>query len=286
MYEHITSYQRQKQLASLTASLLAKFNQTTIDKLTLLADLRDEKRNLEEIQMHNDCIDIRPNYDRHYEKQIETASDLRITLTLQPSRQVPNLRIEFNPNKFNPTGTLWYLLLPMLKNKRLTRIDYAIDYCQDMSAFQWTTETPRATNIFYSPSGAVETVYLGKRTSSDQYRIYDKAKEQCIEVTEPWWRIEHEFKLSKGQTYLGIHPFANLIGWKPDTFTGNFIDDLVLTELHTERKSWSRLSPYKRKYYRSLIKDHARVVHPKVHPVTTFQNDKSELEAFFDALLS
>jgi len=289
MYEHITSYSREKQLASLTASITTKFLQPTIDKLTLLADFRNPEANLETLQKHNDCLDIISNHDRHYEYQLRTASDIRITFTLQPARQVPNLRIEFNPNKFDTTGSLWLTLLPMLKNKRYTRIDYAIDYNCDLSEYQWSTERGRKGNIYHGSNGEYETIYLGVRNSADQYRIYDKAKERGESdslTTSLHWRIEQQFTLDKQTSPFSINPFANLIGWKPDTFTGDYKDDLILSDLHANPNNWKRLTRHETTKFRRLIKDANRVCHMPVKPVTTFNNGYPLLETFLRQLLA
>jgi hypothetical protein len=239
-------------------------------------------------------MDSIPCNARHYNYQIRTASDLYIQMTLQPGRQVPNLRIEFNPNKFDYRGSLWHTLLPMLKNKRLTRIDYAIDYQQDLSEYSWTTEKARSGNIFFGEKNETQTIYLGKRTSPDQYRIYDKLKEQGDDVPRdhslapdtPHWRIEQQFTLDTKTEFWMLRPFDTLIGWKPDTFTGEFIDDLVLKELHSNPNSWKRLTPHHFKKYRRLIKDHSRVQHFPIKPVTTFQQGFPPLEAFLKELLA
>jgi len=283
MYAQFTSYDHEKQLASLTASLPTRFAHPTIDKLTLLADFRHYTKAMERIQLHADCIDIQPDYSRHYQYRVETASDLFIQITCPVSSPVPHVRIEFNPNKLNPIGTLWHTLLPMLKNKRLSRIDYAIDYDHDLSLYQWTTERPRTGNIFYGADQSIETIYLGKRNSDNQYRIYDKAKEQGTTGTH--WRIEQQLRLGTTTEFWMLRPFADLIGWKPDTFTGNYTDDLHLHDLHKHPNNWKRLSRRGRVKYRAMIKDSSRVLHMPVKPVTTFQQGARPLEAFLEDLL-
>jgi len=289
MYAHLTSFDERKQLASLTASLPVKFNTPTIDKLTLLADLRHFQKNLDKLSHHNDFLHSTTDYSMHYKTRIETASDLFIQVACPVSSPVPHLRIEFNPNKFNPTGSLWHTLLPMLKNKRLTRIDYAIDYPQDLSEYSWTTTKPRTSNIFYGATGAIETIYLGKRTAKNQYRIYDKAKEQGLSdslTTTPHWRAEQQFTLDTRTEFWMLRPFADLVGWKPDTFTGNYTDDLHLDDLHKNPNNWKRLNSSRRRHYRTLIKDHTRVQHFPVKPVTTFQHGYPVLGEFLKELMA
>lgn len=290
MYRHFTSYLPEIQLASLTASLPVKFNIPTIDKLTLLADFRHFEKNVQELSKHNDFLDTIPDRSMHYDRRIRTASDLFIQVAPMSNKVIPNLRIEFNPNKFDYRGSLWHTLYPMLRNKRFTRIDYAIDYQQDLSQYQWQTEKPRSGNIYHSSTNKTETVYLGCRTSSNQYRIYNKSAEQKSQGMEPshsvHWRIEQQFKLSTKTEFWMLRPFSDLVGWKPDTFTGDYIDDLVLSDLHEIQSNWARLSSSRYRHYRKLIKDSSRVQHMPLKPQTIFEQGKTPLEAFLKELLS
>lgn len=296
MYQHFISYRPEVQLASLTASLSTRFVHPTIDKLTLVADFRYYQKNIEQLSRHNDFLDIVPDYSMHYQKRLRTASDLFVQLACPVSSPVPNVRIEFNPNKMDTTGSLWHTLLPMLRNKRITRIDYAIDYNSDLSEWQFTTTKARKTHRYNSPNGKLETLYLGTPSSTDQYRIYDKALEQKqnpssitgVPCTTDFhhWRIEQQFTLDKNTEFWMLRPFEGLIAWKPDTFTGDFIDDLVLTSLHTDHKNWARLSRRQYSTYRKLIKDATRVVHMPVKPVTTFKQGYPALEQFLKELLA
>lgn len=289
MYPHLTTAHPERQLASLTASLLTRNVHTpTIDKITILADLRNYQTNLEKIQLHPDLIDIEPDYSMHYKNRLKLASDLFVQLACPVSAPVPHLRIEFNPNKFNPTHTLWPTLFPMLKNKRISRIDYAIDYPADLSTWGFTTDRPRKMQTFQAPSGKLETLYLGTRTSKNQYRIYDKAKEQgqCDSLaTSPLWRIEQQFTLDTKTEFWMLRPFSDLTVWRPSDMTGDYIDDLVLTDLSKNSKNWARLSRRKYAYYRKLIQDTHVVHHLPQKPVTTFQQGYPPLKAFLEDLL-
>lgn len=288
MYGHFTTFDKRKQQAILTACLPVKFDTPTIDKLTLLADLRHWEKTLQELQFHQDVIDIRPlPRDPNYSYYVETASDFQITVA-HPSASVQHLRIEFNPNKCNPIDTVWHWLLPKMKNKRISRVDIAIDYQQDLSLWQPTTEKPRKMARWNAPNGQLETTNLGMRKSGNQYRIYDKRAEQIHNHIEPahdiHWRIEQELRLDRGTEFWMIKPFADLILWRPDTFTGNYIDDLVLNDLYNNPDNWARLPPSRRRTYRRMIKDTSRVCHPPFHPVTTFQRGLSPLREFIEKL--
>lgn len=67
--------------------------------------------------------------------------------------------------------------------------------------------------------------------------------------------------------------------------TGDYIDDLVLTDLSKNSKNWARLSRRKYAYYRKLIQDTHVVHHLPQKPVTTFQQGYPPLKAFLEDLL-
>ena len=275
MYEHFTSQLREKQLASLIASNnIQNVMKPQIDKLTLLFDFRYPEKNISTICKHNDYISEHPSKNRRlgYQYTLETASGLHIDIAPFKHKTLQNCRIEFNPNKFNPVDTLFHTLLLCAKNIRISRIDYNIDYPIDLSIYQWQTEKARTQVLFVSPTNQLETLYLGKSSSADFYRIYDKAAElrktqpEQLQPTTPLWRIEHVFKLDTKTSTRQIKPFNSLYGWTPDTFTGDYHDDLILRDLHANPTNFNRLSTRKRASYRQMMKDHKRTVHPQEHP--------------------
>jgi len=291
MYEHFTSFDKRKQLASLTASLPVEFHTPTIDKLTILADFKYYEKTMLEMQGHPDMMENpRIDHSMHYAYRLSLASDFFIQIAHPTETNVQNLRIEFNPNKCNPIDSIFHFLLPRIRNKRISRVDYAIDYPFSLAEWQPTTERPRKMCRYHSPTGQSETTYLGSPNSGNQYRIYDKVAEQLANNLVPdhpvHWRIEQQFNLTKNQETWMLRPFEDLILWKPDSYTGNFIDDAILDKLYEDPHNWSRLTSHQRRKYRAIIKDHDRVEHPPIHPVTTFQHGKQPLEAFITALLA
>jgi hypothetical protein len=260
-----TTAKAEKQLAPLIASLLVD-NQPILDRLTVLGDFKNPDKNSLKISRHNDYLDI-VNAPFPYNYRIRTASDLHIQIANTDS-QVQNVRIEYNPAKLDPDGTLLPLILPMLKNKRFSRIDYAIDYKEDLSEFNFSTTRSRKRVKFFSPADKLETLYLGTRNSSDFYRIYNKAVEQDQEGT--LWRIEQQFNLDKNTEFWMLRPFADLIAWKPSDLTGSYIDDLVLADLNSNPENWARLTDFLRRKYKRMITQPERVSQFEIHPSEQF----------------
>jgi len=276
-----TTAAAEKQLAPLIASLPCN-NQPILDRLTVLGDFKHPERNSLKISRHNDYLDI-VNAPFPYNYRVRTASDLHIQIANTDS-QVQNVRIEWNPAKLNPNGTLLPVILPMLKNKRFSRIDYAIDYDQDLSEYHFTTTRPRKRVKFLSPADKLETLYLGVRTSSDFYRIYNKAAEQNHEGT--LWRIEQQFNLDKQTEFWQLRPFADLIAWKPSDLTGNYIDDLVLADLSSNPENWARLSEFLRRKYRNIAANPERTLHLQNSPSELFKAFAQPIAAFLEEVLS
>jgi len=272
------------QLAPLIASLPCN-NLTSppkIDRLTVLGDFKNLEKNTHEISHHNDYLDI-VNSAFPYNYRIRTASDLHIQIA-NPESPVQNVRIEWNPAKLNTNGTLLPLLLAMMKNKRFSRIDYAIDYAIDLSEYQFKTARPRKRVKFISPSDKLETLYLGTRKSSDFYRIYNKAVEQDQAGT--LWRIEQQFNLEKNTEFWMLRPFADLSAWKPSDMTVHYIDGLVLKDLHTNPENWSRLSTFLRRKYQRLVESPDNVSQLEIHPSESFLSGYQPLADYLTQLLT
>jgi len=286
MYDNFLTPGAGKTLAPLIASKSTQNVHATIDKLTLVFDLDWPERNLLDLTKHVDHIRYLPSKNKRigYQYTIETASGLHVDLAPYKHPNLQDVRMEFNPNKFDPEGTLFFPLLNHAKWLRATRIDYAIDFPEDLSLYRWDTDNMRKKVKFESPNGNLETLYLGMSTSPDFYRIYDKAKEQDEPGT--LWRIEHVFKLTTKQHYTDLKPFDNLFGWRPDTFTGDYHDDVILADLFDNPRNFSRLSRRKQEHYRKLMKDHSRTVHQDITPATVYKATCQPLNNFLWNLMN
>jgi len=282
MYEHLTEKRGKEQLGLVTPSFRSKFS-PSVDRLTIVGDFFEYETNLSKLSEHMDWMDT-VQAAHPYRWTVRTASDLFVQVA-EPNSLVPNCRIDFNPNNFDPQGSLWHDLLRKLRpsSRRLTRVDYAIDYQEDLSLWSFETSKARKRNVYYSEDHKPETIYLGTNKSKDQYRIYDKAKEQGQDGI--WWRIEHQLRLDRDQHWRFLRPFEDLTIWQPDDYTGDYVDDLILNDLHRNPSNMFRLSKHQRKKYRTMIKDCTRVKHKPVHPRQQFQEEFPQIEKFMTRLL-
>lgn len=282
MYEHLIEKRVEGQPGPVTPGIRTNFG-LSVDWLTLVGSFFDYDKNLSKLSAHMDWMDTIPAA-HPYRWKVRLASELHVQVA-EPHSNVPNVRIDINPNKFNPEGTIWHDLVSKLKprSRRLTRIDYAIDYQEDLSLWSYETDRARKSNAWYSQDRKLETLYLGANQSKDQYRIYDKAREQGQDVT--WWRIEHQLRMDPDQHWRFLRPFQDLTIWQPSEYTGNYVDDLILNDLHRNHGNMFRLSKHNRQKYRNMMKDSTRVIHKPVHPRDQFQAEFPPVEKFISKLL-
>lgn len=112
-------------------------------------------------------------------------------------------RMEFNPNKLEKGHlTFYYNILNRIKYPNVTRIDWAVDYPEDMSKYDFKQLTSRKTIEYKSRTGILETLYIGSPKSDKFTRVYNKAlekrktklklidEEEEIKVKETLWRVE------------------------------------------------------------------------------------------------
>ena len=116
-------------------------------------------------------------------------------------------RLEFNPNKLEKQYlTFYFNIIKRIKFPNVTRIDWAVDYEEDMSQYNFRQLTSRKTIEYRSRSGKLETLYHGSLKSDKFTRIYNKALEKKrsrlklvdedeeISVKEVLWRVESVVK--------------------------------------------------------------------------------------------
>jgi hypothetical protein len=163
---------------------------------------------------------------------------------------VPEWRISGNPSNPEVLATIEHMATMMI-DKRVTRLDWAVDYNLDLSSYIMTTMTPRKTNSHNSQNGKLETHYLGTRNSPDQYRIYDKALESGL--SETLWRIEQQLTYKPKDTWQLSLPFHDLYLTKPTPDLPT-IDRLVLDGLQRNPQEWGNLTRKYKAKYRNLIK--------------------------------
>jgi hypothetical protein len=112
-------------------------------------------------------------------------------------------RMEFNPNKVEKEHlTFYFNVVKRVIYPNVTRIDYAVDYEEDLSKADFQMSTARKTIEYRSRSKVLETLYIGSPKSDKFIRIYNKAlekkrarlknvdEEEEIKVKETLWRVE------------------------------------------------------------------------------------------------
>jgi hypothetical protein len=114
--------------------------------------------------------------------------------------------MEFNPNKVKKEYlTFYFNVLKRIKYPNITRIDWAVDYEEDLSQCDFQLSTARKTIEYRSRSKKLETLYLGSPKSDKFTRVYNKAlekrrsrlkenEEEEIVTDEILWRVEAVMK--------------------------------------------------------------------------------------------
>lgn len=127
------------------------------------------------------------------------------------------LRIEWNPCKDDLSGldkVFKFFPKVLLDYLRVTRLDVAIDYYQELDPFMFATDLKRKGFVFKRGQG-MQTVYFGTRNSPVEICIYDKRaqmnEEEGAQISHSWWRVEARFR--KGFN-LGDNPANPFKGMK------------------------------------------------------------------------
>lgn len=175
------------------------------------------------------------------------------------SGKIKALRYDFNPNNKN-YEKLHCDVLRLMKDSHFTRIDVAFDiYNVDMSSWRWIDTVGRPFNVWYSGSGAVETWYIGGKSSVIKIRIYDKAKEQKVK-DKLWWRVELQMRreackmIEKLNGELYFNPFEGIYPVADDDFKHLDIKTRALVKyLINEPQSFSELSVNSRSKYKKIL---------------------------------
>jgi len=265
MCEQNTTKTAENQPASLTAGKTIKFLHPLLDRVTLLGDFKHTDQNMETLSKHPDFE--QSAWAKHpYLQTIVTSSGIDIRVA-DPKAKVAQVRIDFNPSKINTDGTLFECILPMLKNKRFSRLDYALDTTEDLSEWSFSTPNAKQTVEYRSRSGRLETLYLGARESAAQYRIYDKQLES--KLPSPLWRIEQQLRFSPDDDFYIRLPFTDLTMFQ---FAADLDgEEAILLEAITRNPSLlSKLTDWNRRKFRRLLKATDKLSHVSPHPFHAF----------------
>lgn len=176
-----------------------------------------------------------------------------------------NFRMEYNPNNVTAEQKDWLKvnLINKLDDIAFSRCDLATDINVDLSSFKIEMPKSVKSNLWFSPSGKLETLYKGSPSSQHRLRMYDKNAERAdknkVGKEGDWWRVEHQIRGDKRVNALIMSDF--------DAFQGIRIIDYDFTEFSgsvTEEKllryflltdDFSGLSKNTIAKYRKMIKE-------------------------------
>lgn len=252
----------------------------SVDKLTLVGNLKRKTSGpVYEWSARLD-VDSLPFAVYPYRYAFQSQSGVYFAFKDPGAAEVPDVRIEFNPNNQTSTPECLIQLLRLMKDIRPTRLDLAIDYQADLSGYQYSTMVPKAGAIWYGRDRKPETFYLGKRSSGSMYRIYNKAREQGLTGGD-WWRIEQEIHLRPGEDWRDKKPFDDLRIVKPAHFL-NVVDAAVLDYLKAHPSAWAELTTYQRKKYRKMINGEEDTVSLMPRPQDVFTVERWKVDAILN----
>lgn len=186
---------------------------------------------------------------------------------------IPSARIEFNPNKCIEQEIS--RLLSYMKDIRMTRIDIAIDYfgVTKFEELYWHDLTNRRKRIIYlSPSGVLETLYIGSGGSEKRFRIYDKAKEQDDYSRGKWWRVEVQIRSEE----LEDNPFQDIKATWKQAEGLSITEKALLNYLIQYPDEIGQLSKNARTKYKRLMQEKCREFSPQ--PYEVYEKEKARIK--------
>lgn len=196
-----------------------------------------------------------------------------------PESKLPEMRMEFNPNKWMEDEAKE--ILAWMKHARPTRIDTAMDYDHDLSNYVLVDSRARKRNIILSGAGKLQTVYLGARSSEDMVRIYDKAEEQG-EKSQTLWRVELQRRFRPdSREYFPRSLFHDI--YMVMTQSENFVDKAVLAYLRDHPEGWGEMTPYQRRTYKSKLATSATV---RIDFASGYVHSKGALVERYEQIIS
>lgn len=239
----------------------------TVDRVTLLGFMVKEKF----YSLINDDINhtILKRYRANF--PFDWSYNLPDNVFIQESNSIDrnNYRIEFNPNNVQEKNNFLMKYIGCMKYAKYSRVDIAIDVEDiDFNDFYIVDNLSRKRISYVSGTGALETLYIGTRSSDLMIRIYDKAKERVqagfLEYEgKKLWRIEAQIKgdflkLADYQVMNIPNVFENLtIGYKKSILNSDL--DIreksmlhYLTEFPNEMKTLNKRTRLK---YKKMLSD-------------------------------
>lgn len=220
-----------------------------------------------------------------YRYQLKMASGYVVQFS-DRTASLPEVRVDLNPAKLRGAEQSLSLLCSFLRNPRITRMDFAIDYCYDLSDWFIQSKSRLSSRCYHSASGRLETKYLGGPNSNLQIRVYDKALEQKQPGT--LWRVEAQVRLPANVTADMLEPFKDLRIWKPAE--GLSIQEAsMLYYLMDHPGEWSRLNPRTRRKLKAIADCEDLSIHLTPTPQQIYHSEirrlQSKLSPFFRTML-
>lgn len=221
----------------------------SIDNLTLVGNMSVQSDDFIKIisNMHEVSYINPAKYP--YKQTIHFVNHSVILQVAEYGSEIPDLRLEFNPNKV--TVQEMSLIMFLIKDIKITRYDVAIDLQEDLSEWTILTNNTNSRRRYWGRDGRVQTDYIGTQRSKVMYRIYDKNKEQGIKSKVPWWRVEEQIRPELRDNILPDTLFKSLHMVKP-TENMDIIDKAVIYYLRENPAAWNELTPHLRRKYKAM----------------------------------
>ncbi len=156
------------------------------------------------------------------------------------------LRLTFNPENCIPENI--HELLSHCHDIRISRLDIAINYFEDLSRYIWIEKSgKRKIKSYRDETGKLSTVYFGKRKSQTTFIIYNKALQ--MKTTGTWWRVEARVRNPNIKNILPDNVFEPVFAGGTEKIPPK---DSHLTRLKRFPEHIKKLTPLRRKQARSL----------------------------------
>lgn len=248
----------------------------SIDRLTILGKTKFIDL-FEQQLLNNNTIKKVMRAEYPYRKAFITVDGSYIAISGDDVKNMPNVRVDFNPNTLSDEGKKDLLeIIRRTVRPRLSRIDVAVDYIgKDLSQMEWHEAIERKRQTIQSASGKLETLYLGSFSSDKLTRIYDKGKEQKVDYL--WWRVEAQVRMSRGDKLFRENPFKGLYGYERGAGYETLDLEVRATMQYLEKHptAISQLSRRRKQHYRTLMQSTEKKLEPS--PEDVFEKEKGNL---------
>lgn len=202
---------------------------------------------------NNDSVTMRTKNDF-----FDNSFMIKEKVFVQIDKLSNKIRLEFNPNKItNDIVNDINFMLKFLDDVHFTRIDLAIDlFNYNIQDYNIIDIGNRKKAYFYSRTNELETFYSGSNKSSKYIRIYNKAREQKLDMD--WWRFELQLRDVYIDKYLNNFDnfYKDIFVFKYDCIDKLNIDEIAMLDylLH-DISRLDKLSKNTRTKYKKYIRE-------------------------------